>query len=78
MFETIRKIVAEQLGLEETAITEESSLKDDLGADSLDLFSIIMALEDEFQITIPGEELNDVTNIKELIQYLEGRGITKA
>ena len=75
MCETLKKIVAEQLNIEEESITEETSLKDDLGADSLDLFSIVMAIEETYDIELPAEELNGVATLGELMEYLKGRGI---
>ncbi len=75
MWETLKKIVAEQLNIEEESITEETSLKDDLGADSLDLFSIVMAIEETYDIELPAEELNGVATLGELMEYLKGRGI---
>ena len=59
MFEEIKTIVAENLGVEEDSITMESSFKDDLKADSLDLFELTMALEEEYDTEIPAEELED-------------------
>ena len=53
MLEQIKKMVADNLGVEESKITENASFKDDLGADSLDLFELTMALEDEYGISIP-------------------------
>ncbi len=53
MLEQIKKMVADNLGVEESKITENASFKDDLGADSLDLFELTMALEDEYGIEIP-------------------------
>lgn len=71
MFEEIRKIVAENLGAEESAITMESSFKDDLNADSLDLFEMVMALEEEFGIEIPSEDLEQLKTISDVVNYIE-------
>ena len=57
MLEEMRKMIAEQLNCEESEITADTSFKDDLGADSLDLFELVMALEDEYSVEIPAEEL---------------------
>lgn len=62
MFEKVRKIIAEQLGIEEDEITMESSFIDDLGADSLDIVELIMALEEEFDLEIPDSEAEKITN----------------
>ena len=57
MLEEMKEIIAEQLNCDEDMITEETSFKDDLGADSLDLFELVMALEEEYGLEIPAEEL---------------------
>jgi acyl carrier protein len=66
-------IVAEQLGQDASEITAETSLQDDLGADSLDAVEIIMALEDEFDIEISDEEAQTFNNIGEIAQYIDGQ-----
>lgn len=71
MFEEIRKIVAENLGADEETITLESSFKDDLNADSLDLFEMVMALEEAFGIEIPSEDLEQLGTISDVINYIE-------
>lgn len=75
MLEKIREIVAEQLNIDGETITEATSLKDDLGADSLDLFSIVMAIEEAYDIEIPAEDLNGVSNVGEIMEYLKGKGV---
>ncbi len=71
MFEEIRKIVAENLGVDESTILMETSFKEDLEADSLDLFEMVMALEETYDIEIPSEDLEELTNIAEVIKYIE-------
>lgn len=71
MLEKIREMVAENLGIEADTITEKSSFKDDLGADSLDLFELVMALEEEFGIEIPTEELEKIETVGDVIKYVE-------
>ena len=76
MLERMKEIIAEQLNTDAAAITEESSFKDDLGADSLDLFEIVMAFEEAYGIEIPSEEMepenfNSAKAIYEMIQRLE-------
>lgn len=71
MFEEIRKIVAENLGADESAITMESSFREDLNADSLDLFEMVMALEEKFGIEIPSEDLEQLKTISDVINYIE-------
>lgn len=71
--EKVITIVAEQLGKDASEITAETSMQDDLGADSLDAVEIIMALEDEFGIEIPDEEAQTFNNIGEIAQYIDGK-----
>lgn len=75
MFEKIKEIIAEQLNVDMESITMDSSLKDDLGADSLDLFQVVMGLEEEYEIEIPSEDLADVNTVEDVINYLKGKGI---
>ena len=75
MLEEMRKMIAEQLNCEESEITADTSFKDDLGSDSLDLFELVMALEDEYNIEIPAEELTELATGGDVIEYLKGRGI---
>ena len=66
----VKKIVAEQLGVEEATIKNESSFVDDLGADSLDTVELVMALEDEFETEIPDEEAEKITTVQQAIDYV--------
>ena len=68
----VRKIVAEQLGVNESEIKNESSFVDDLGADSLDTVELVMALEEEFECEIPDEEAEKITNVQQAIDYING------
>ncbi|MDY2698211.1 MAG: acyl carrier protein [Suilimivivens sp.] len=74
MFEKVVEIVKEQLNVEDVEITRETSFKDDLDADSLDLFELVMALEEEFGVEIPAEELEQITTVGAVIDYLEDKG----
>ena len=65
----------EKLNAEGAAITEETSFKEDLDADSLDLFELVMALEDEFDVEIPSEELEKLATVKDVMDYLAAKGI---
>ena len=56
-------------------ITEETSFKDDLGADSLDLFELVMSLEEKYEIEIPSEELTELTTVGSVMEYLKGKGV---
>lgn len=71
MLEQIKEMVAENLGVDAASITEESSFKDDLGADSLDLFELVMALEEEFGIEIPTDDLEQIATVGDVIKYIE-------
>ena len=75
MLEKMKSIIAEQLNCEEDNITEETSFKEDLGADSLDLFELVMALEDEYSVEIPSEELAELTTVGKVMDYLKGKGV---
>ena len=70
MLEQIKKMVADNLGVEESKITENASFKDDLGADSLDLFELTMALEDEYGIEIPSEALEKIVTVGDVVEYV--------
>ena len=75
MLEKMREMLAEQLNCEADTITMETSFKDDLGAVSLDLFELVMALEDEYNVEIPAEELNDLTTVGSVVEYMRAKGI---
>ena len=66
----VRKIVAEQLGVNEADIKNESSFVDDLGADSLDTVELVMAHEEEFECEIPDDEAEKITNVQQAIDYV--------
>ena len=66
----VRKIVAEQLGVNETEVKNESSFVNDLGADSLDTVELVMALEEEFGCEIPDEDAEKITSVQEAINYV--------
>lgn len=71
VFDKVRSIVAEQLGIEEKDITKESSFIDDLDADSLDVVELIMALEEEFDLEIPDEEAEKLKTVGDAVKYIE-------
>lgn len=68
----VKKIVAEQLGVNEAEVKIESSFVDDLGADSLDTVELVMALEEEFNCEIPDEEAEKITTVKQAVDYVNG------
>lgn len=75
MFEKMKEIIADQLNVDADSITESSSFKDDLGADSLDLFELVMALEDEYSVEIPAEDLQNLLTVGEVMNYLKEKGV---
>lgn len=75
MLEKIKELIAEQLNTEAQKITLEDSFKDDLGADSLDLFELVMALEDEYSVEIPSEELEKLATVGDVVEYLKEKGV---
>ena len=75
MLEKMREIIAEQLNCDADSIQPETSFKEDLGADSLDLFELVMALEDEYSVEIPAEELQDLTTVGAVMDYLKKIGV---
>ena len=75
MLEKMKEIIAEQLSVEADNVTEDSSFKEDLGADSLDMFELVMALEDEYSVEIPAEDLEQLTTVGEVMNYLKAKGV---
>ncbi|MDY2626717.1 MAG: acyl carrier protein [Lachnospiraceae bacterium] len=76
MLEKIRDLLVEQLGVDGADVTGDASFKEDLGADSLDLFEMVMNLEEEYGIEIPAEELENIVTVNDMIEYMESKGIT--
>ena len=70
MLEKMQQMIAEQLNCDADSITPETSFKDDLGADSLDLFELVMALEDEYNLEIPAEELQGMNTVGDVLEYM--------
>ena len=75
MLEKMSEMIAEQLNCDASEINADTSFKDDLGADSLDLFELVMALEDEYNIEIPAEDLTDLTTVGAVMDYLKDKGV---
>ena len=75
MLERVIEIIKEQLNYEGSDITEETSFKDDLGADSLDLFELVMAFEGEYGVEIPSEDLEQITTVGAVIEYMKSKGV---
>ena len=75
MFEKVKEIIEEKLNAGGMDITEGTSFKEDLNADSLDLFEMVMALEDEFDIEIPSEDLEKMSTVGDVMEYLKDKGV---
>lgn len=75
MLEKITEIIVEQLNITGVEITEDTSLKDDLGADSLDLFEMVMAFEEAFGTEIPTEDLEKIATVGDVVEYLKAKGV---
>ena len=71
--ERVKKIVVEQLGVNESEVNNDSSFVDDLGADSLDTVELVMALEEEFDCEISDEEAEKITTVKQAVDYIKAR-----
>lgn len=73
VFERVKKIVVDRLGVDEAEVTPEASFKDDLGADSLDVVELVMELEEEFDLEISDEDAEKVTTVGEVVKYIEAQ-----
>ena len=71
IFEKVKSIILEQLGVTESSVTMEASFIDDLGADSLDIVELIMALEEEFDIEIPDADAEKVVTVGDVVEYIK-------
>lgn len=71
MFEKLQEIIAEKLSVEVSEIKLESSFSEDLGADSLDLFEVVMGIEEEFEISIDNEDLDRIKTVQDAMNYIE-------
>ena len=71
IFEKIKEVIVEQLGVEEDAVKLETSFIDDLGADSLDIVELIMALEEEFDLQIPDSEAEKIMTVNDVVEYIK-------
>lgn len=75
MFEKMRAIIAQQLNIPEEEIREDSNFKEDLDVDSLDLFEMIMTLEDEFHVEIGSDDLESLVTVKDVMDYMKAKGV---
>ena len=71
VFEKVKGIIVNQLGVADTAVTLEASFIDDLGADSLDIVELVMALEEEFDMEIPDEDAEKVVTVGDVVEYIK-------
>ena len=71
IFEKVKGIIVEQLGVAETAVSMEASFIDDLGADSLDIVELIMALEEEFDMEIPDADAEKIVTVNDVVEYIK-------
>ena len=75
MFDKVKAIFEEQLGVSQDEMQLDTNFKDDLGVDSLDLYEIVMKMEDEFDVEIPAEELEDVATFEDVLNCLKSKGV---
>ena len=73
LFEKMKKLIADRLEIEESKVTLESSFRQDLGADSLDTYQLVYAIEEELGITIPDEKANEFETVKDALTYIESQ-----
>ena len=73
IFEQVKKILCDQLDLEEQQVNEDSEVIDDLGADSLDIVDLVMTLEEEFDTEIPDEDIENLKTVGDIVKYIEER-----
>ena len=71
IFEKVKKLIAEQLDVEEASIQETSNIADDLGADSLDVVDLVMSIEDEFDVEIPEDQVENIKTVGDIVAYIE-------
>ena len=73
VFEKIKEILVDQLDVNEDSITLESSITDDLGADSLDVVDLVMSLEEEFDVEIPDEDIESIKTVEDIVRFIESK-----
>ena len=71
IFEKIRDIIVDQLGVDEDEVTTEANIQDDLGADSLDVVDLIQTIEDEYDLSIPDEAVEEIKTVGDIVNYIE-------
>ena len=73
IFDKLKELVVDQLGVEEDEVTMEASMQDDLGADSLDLVDLVMSVEEEFGVKVADEDLENIKTVGYIVNYIEDR-----
>ena len=73
IFDTLKELVVDQLGVEEDEVTMEATMQDDLGADSLDLVDLVMSVEEEFGVKVADEDLENIKTVGDIVNYIEER-----
>ena len=76
-FDKIKDMIVDQLDVEADEVTMDANIQEDLGADSLDLFELTMALEEEYDIEIPAEELEEIETVIDVVEYLKEKGVAE-
>ena len=71
VFDKVKELISEQLDVKADDITEASNIQDDLGADSLDVVDLVMALEDEFDVEIPEDQVENIKTVGDLVKFIE-------
>ncbi len=71
VFDKVKELIAEQLDVEEDLITPDANIQDDLGADSLDVVDLVMALEEEYEVEIPDEAVANIKTVGDIVKYIE-------
>ncbi len=75
--ERVKQIIVEQLGVDESQVTDDASFVDDLGADSLDIVELVMAFEEAFELEIPDEDAEKIATVKDAVSYIENKSAKK-
>lgn len=73
VFEKVKSVIVEQIGIDEAEVTMDAKFSDDLGVDSLEIFEIVMSLEEAFEIEIPNEDIENIKDIKGIVKYIEAK-----
>ena len=73
VFDKVKELISEQLDVKADDITEASNIQDDLGADSLDVVDLVMALEDEFDVEIPEDQVDNIKTVGDIVKFIEDK-----